>query len=51
MTATTLVCVECSERADREARDWEAHLCDLDDDGDNDLLVYCPDCAAREFHR
>jgi len=50
MTATTLVCVECSERAVPKAYGWEAHRCDLDDDGQDDILVYCPVCAVREFH-
>jgi len=50
MRAATLVCLECEEHADDEARGWEAHRCDVDDDGENEILVYCPDCAVREFH-
>ncbi len=30
-------------------RGWQAHHVDLDDDGDDELVFYCPGCAAREF--
>ena len=50
MDATTLVCVECEDQADAQARGWEAHICDLDDDGQDELVVFCPRCAQREFH-
>ena len=45
-----LACQECDRRDISDARGWEAHLCDIDDDGQDELLVYCPACAAREFH-
>ena len=48
MTAE-LVCVECGRRADQEARGWQGHLVDLDDDGDDEVVFYCPLCATREF--
>ena len=45
-----LVCVECRRRADPQARGWQAHLVESDDNDDNDELVFfCPACAAREF--
>lgn len=48
MTAE-LVCIECGRRADEEARGWQGHLVDLDDDGDDEVVFYCPLCATREF--
>jgi hypothetical protein len=39
----TLVCLECWTESDL-ARAWRAYL-----DADGALLVYCPQCAAREF--
>jgi hypothetical protein len=45
-----LVCVECRRRADAQARRWQAHLLESDDNEDEDELVFfCPACAAREF--
>ena len=38
----TLTCLECGDESD-EARGWRAYV------DDEDLLVYCGDCAAREF--
>ena len=45
-----LACEECSAVADDAARGWEAHLVDEDDDGEDEVVFYCPVCAAREFH-
>jgi hypothetical protein len=42
LSVATLVCLECGEESD-EARGWRAFV------DDDDLLVYCSDCAAREF--
>jgi hypothetical protein len=44
-----LVCVECSGCADTEARAWQGHLVDADDDGEDEVVFYCPLCAAQEF--
>jgi hypothetical protein len=49
LMAAELVCVECGRRADQEARGWQGHLVDLDDDGDDEVVFYCPLCATREF--
>jgi hypothetical protein len=38
----TLECLECGEESD-EARGWRAYL------DEQELLVYCGDCASREF--
>lgn len=39
---TTLVCLECGDESD-EAPRWRAYL------DEEDVLVYCADCATREF--
>src|SRR5215210_5049237 len=49
MAETRLVCVECEAWADWSAAGWEAHLVSGDDDRD-EVLIYCPGCAQREFH-
>jgi len=46
-----LTCQECEQRAEGTGRGWEAYLYDVDDDGNDEILVYCPVCAAHEFHR
>ena len=46
---TTLVCVECEALARSNALGWEAHLVDMDDDGEDEVVYYCPRCARREF--
>lgn len=38
-----LVCLECQTESE-SARRWRAYL-----DEESCLLVYCPQCAAREF--
>ena len=45
-----LRCIECGRQADGEAAGWQAHLVDLNDDGEDEVAFYCPDCAAREFN-
>src|SRR4051794_26073928 len=45
-----LECQECAQPARGQAHGWEAHLCDIDDDGAVEILFYCPSCADREFH-
>ena len=48
---TALECIECRRRPSYEdAAGWQAFLVgdpDLEDDGE--IVVYCPDCARREF--
>jgi hypothetical protein len=39
----TLVCIECGTESTGGPRGWRAYL--LEDD----LLIYCPACSAREF--
>ena len=38
----TLVCLECGDESD-DAPGWRAYL------DEDDVLVYCEDCAVREF--
>jgi hypothetical protein len=45
----TLVCVACEEEADASARGWQGYLADIDDDGRDELVLFCPSCAYREF--
>jgi hypothetical protein len=45
-------CEECGREPEVEAHavGWIAFRVDLDDDPDPpEVIVYCPDCAAREF--
>jgi len=43
-----LVCAECGLESAGVARGWRAYLCDLDDDGQDEVLCFCPACAERE---
>jgi hypothetical protein len=45
-----LECVECHKEAGEIAPGWQAYLVsDPDAEGDEEIVVYCPDCARREF--
>lgn len=44
-----LICIECGRASDAHAQHWQAHLVDLDDDGHDEFVLYCPACAVREF--
>lgn len=39
-----LACCECGLRSSGRAQGWEAHRADLEE-----VVVYCPECAEREF--
>jgi hypothetical protein len=44
-------CAECGREDDGgDERGWRAYLGDADDGGD-EVLVFCPECAEREFRR
>jgi hypothetical protein len=47
--ADELVCEECGARSGARADGWRGYLVDLDDDGEDEVVLYCPRCAAREF--
>jgi len=44
-----LVCCECGRRAGESATRWQGYLVDVDDDGQDEVVFFCPACAAREF--
>jgi hypothetical protein len=50
-TKPALECVECHKRPSYEnAAGWQAYLVggpEVEDD--EEIVVYCPDCARREF--
>jgi hypothetical protein len=49
---TVLRCVECGQEPAVSARadGWVAFRVDLSDDPDPpEVIVYCPECAVREF--
>ena len=46
-----MTCEECGQEAEGRAEAWEAHLSDLDDDGQDEVVFYCQACAERELGR
>jgi len=46
-----LRCGECGKQArtEEEASRWRAYLTVVDEDEPAEVVVYCPDCARREF--
>jgi len=46
-----LRCEECGEeaRTEEEARRWRAILAVVEEGEAEEVVVYCPDCAKREF--
>jgi hypothetical protein len=48
---TLLRCAECGAESDLLATGWQAcRAGDLDeDDGEAEVLMFCPTCAEREF--
>lgn len=44
MKASALRCVECGLVSSGRDKGWEAHLTI-----DNEIGLYCPECAEREF--
>jgi hypothetical protein len=45
-----LACTECERLSGENARGWEGYLVDQDGDGKDEVVFYCPACAAKEFH-
>lgn len=43
------VCEECGRAISDGERGWQGYLVDLDDDGEDEVLFFCPRCAEREF--
>jgi hypothetical protein len=46
--AERLICVECGREQGAGERGWRAYLT-VDEEEPAEAIVYCPDCAAREF--
>jgi DNA-directed RNA polymerase subunit RPC12/RpoP len=44
----TLVCKECGREWRTDERGWRAYLT-TDEDEPAEAIVYCPECAIREF--
>jgi hypothetical protein len=46
----TLRCEECQREArSKETRHWRAFLTVVEENEPAEVVVYCPDCAKREF--
>jgi hypothetical protein len=48
MTTDPLVCAECKREQADDERGWR-WLLTTDEDGPAEAIVYCAECAAREF--
>jgi ribosomal protein L44E len=48
-----LRCEECGKQrqTDKEARRWRTYLTVIEEEEPEEVVVYCPDCAQREFER
>jgi hypothetical protein len=42
-------CAECGTESDELAAGWRAYLAGDFDDEEDELLLFCPECARREF--
>jgi hypothetical protein len=43
-------CVECGAESDELATGWRAYvLGELDENAEKEVLMFCPECAKREF--
>ena len=49
VASAELFCAECGRCAEAEAQGWRAYLVDADDYEGDEVLFFCPMCAAREF--
>ena len=49
MLTVALICAECGHQDDDHGRGWRGYLVDLDDDGVDEVIFFCPRCATREF--
>jgi hypothetical protein len=46
--AEGLACIECGRKQASDERGWKAYLT-TDEDEPAEAIVYCPECADREF--
>jgi hypothetical protein len=44
-----LYCCECGCPSAASASGWRCYIVDIDDDGRDEVVLFCPVCAAREF--
>jgi hypothetical protein len=44
-----LRCAECGDETEADARGWQARLVGGVDDEPEEVAVFCPKCAEREF--
>lgn len=50
LSVAMLKCVECSATVDEHSADWRGYVAEPDEKDDGEfVLIYCPDCAEREF--
>lgn len=45
---TLLNCVECGAESDQLASGWQAYVANKLDE-ETEVLMFCPECAEREF--
>jgi hypothetical protein len=46
----SLLCIECGDSTTQPERGWRAYMVeDVRGDDPDEVVVCCPDCAAREF--
>jgi hypothetical protein len=47
----SLICAECGAEAPPDAGGWRAYVVGVGDemDDEEEVMTYCPECAAREF--
>ena len=49
-TETLLRCLDCGVESDRFATGWQAYLLQgVEGESDTEVLMFCPECAEREF--
>jgi hypothetical protein len=48
---TLLKCVECGAESDQLASGWQAYAANKldEDEPETEVLMFCPECAEREF--
>lgn len=44
-----LYCAECGRQADEQARGWRGYHGIEEFNDDPEVIVFCPECAARAF--
>jgi hypothetical protein len=47
--ATPIRCIECGGESDELATGWRAYIVPDEDENEDEVAFYCPECAEREF--